>query len=438
MIEKIEGRRPAWTRVPFQHFLLALGLIAVGGLFQAASAATLCVNPQGTKGCFNTIQAAVNAAKASDAITVAPGVYREDVTIKTPIALVGANAGNTIIDAQSMANGIYVDGLDNSGMGKIGLSGVVITGFTVENAEDEGILVTNANDVTVSSNVVMNNDQTLHSKNGCQGLPSWELAESEDCGEGIHISGVRHSIVSNNVVESNAGGILLADDTGATRDNLITGNTVRNNPYDCGITLASHPNVAGAPPYGVSDNTISGNLSAHNGDADQGGAGVGIFDSVPHAKANGNRVIHNRLIGNSLPGVAMHSHAPNQQMRNTVILGNYIAFNGADTGQTETPGPAGINLFGVSPELGTVISQNVIKGESIGIAVNTPAPVYVHLNNFSVSEFGVDNLGTAGTIDATENWWGCSEGPSAEGCSSIGGTNVFSMPYLIQQFQPER
>jgi hypothetical protein len=41
--------------------------------------------------------------------------------------------------------------------------------------------------------------------------------------------------VASNVVENNGGGILLSDDTGATHDNLITGNVSKNNPFDCGM-----------------------------------------------------------------------------------------------------------------------------------------------------------------------------------------------------------
>jgi hypothetical protein len=40
---------------------------------------------------------------------------------------------------------------------------------------------------------------------------------------------------------NNSGGILLSDDTGARHHNLIIANLVHDNPFDCGITLASHP-----------------------------------------------------------------------------------------------------------------------------------------------------------------------------------------------------
>jgi parallel beta-helix repeat protein len=122
-----------------------------------------------------------------------------------------------------------------------------VSGFKVQNANFEGILVTNASGVTISGNQVLKNNVNLDVNAGvCTGIPPFETNEDFDCGEGIHLSGVDHSIVADNVIENNSGGILLSDDTGATHDNLIMGNTVRNNPFDCGITLASHT-LFGAP-----------------------------------------------------------------------------------------------------------------------------------------------------------------------------------------------
>src|SRR5213076_3400162 len=97
-------------------------------------------------------------------------------------------------------------------------------------------------------------------------IPPWETSEGFDCGEGIHLAAVHNSTVANNIVDHNAGGILLTDETGANAENLITGNTVTDNGYDCGITLASHrPAVSqgfGTDParaFGVYRNTVVGN-----------------------------------------------------------------------------------------------------------------------------------------------------------------------------------
>src|SRR5277367_190653 len=91
-----------------------LGMVLAAGLVPSAFAATLCVNTGGTSGCYSTIGAAVTAANPYDTIKVAAGTYAEDVVIgKQGLSLQGAGYSNTTIDATGLANGIYIDGLDN-------------------------------------------------------------------------------------------------------------------------------------------------------------------------------------------------------------------------------------------------------------------------------------------------------------------------------------
>ncbi|HXJ94472.1 MAG TPA: NosD domain-containing protein [Terriglobia bacterium] len=419
--------------LPFA-LLCGLSVLLIAG---PALAATLCVNPGGTMGCYSTIGAAVAAASANDTINVAAGKYKEDVVIGKPLSLVGANRSTTAINANGLSNGIYIDGLDNPG-----LSGVVVTGFTVQNADFEGILVTNASDVTISNNQVLFNDKSLDpSGPSCPGQPAFETGEDFDCGEGVHLSGADHSIVANNVIQSNSGGILLSDDTAETHDNLISGNLVMNNALDCGITLASHtlyPNQPGTAHAGVDHNTIANNQSVHNGFQGEG-AGVGLFsDGSGPGFVSGNVVINNQLRNNGIPGVAFHSHAPGDTFADNMIVGNQISGNGADSGDTATPGTTGINVnsgFGFSPITGTIVAQNMIKDEADQIVLNTPAQVNIHLNNFLDNTIGVDNLG-AGTGDAIENWWNCAAGPgAAAACASVGGSGVLFAPWLTMPFQ---
>lgn len=378
---------------------------------------------------FCEIGAAVSAASANTTINVASGTYREDVVIGKPLALVGANRRSTVIDATGLSNGVFIDGIDNSG-----LSNVVITGFTVRNANYEGILVANASDVTVSGNIVSDNDKKLNiSGPTCPGQPSFETGEDFDCGEGIHLLGADHSIVADNIVQNNSGGILLSDDTAQVHDNLVTGNYVSENPFDCGIVMASHgPGPGSSSPHnGVVRNTISGNTSIRNGLQVPGaGAGVGLFsDGSGPGLVSGNVVIHNELIKNGLPGIAFHSHAPGDSFADNKLIANHISGNAADIDDTATPGKTGINInsgFGGSLITGTVVSENTIDEEAYDLFVNTPAQVDVHLNNFfGHDDVGVDSTG-AGTVNATENWWGCFGGPGAEGCTTVEGSVLFT------------
>ena len=415
---------------------IGIGGLLLTGAGRPAAAATHCVNPGGAGGCFPSIGAAVTAASAGDTIQVAHGTYNEYVVIPKSLSLIGENQHNTIIDALNKPFGINVDGYDYPG-----LSGVVISGFTVRNANNAGIVISNASSVTVSDNSVLNNDRGLVSGT-CPTLSLFPyfFGEAEDCGEGILLSGVDHSTLASNTITGNAGGVLITDDTGPTHDNLITGNSVvRNTAQDCGITLPSH-SVAG-----VFHNTISGNDSSYNG-----GPGVGIFAPGPGSKAYGNVVINNRLRGNGLPGVTMHNHAapgvnpvpsgaPPVMFNDNVILGNDISANSQDFEDAATAGPTGINIFSLAPMTGTLISQNVFHQEAFDIVVKVPATgnvpaVQIHLNNISDNQVGLQNAGTA-MVDATQNWWGCSGGPVAKGCATVSGTGVLFTPWLGQPFQ---
>jgi parallel beta-helix repeat protein len=421
---------------------ITCGAAALWLMATAATAATLCVNRHGNAGCYGSITLALAAANPGDVIEVAQGTYAEDVQITKQVSLVGANQINTIIDATGKPNGIYIDGLDAPG-----LAGVTVRGFTVQNAKYEGILIQNASNVTVSGNTVRLNDRDETNGTGCDGLPPFETNEADDCGEGVHLMGVDHSTIAENTVQYNSGGILISDETAPNHDNVITKNTVRDNAYDCGITLASHGAYVktGTPPlaFGIWHNTISENLSMHNGfGSPEGGAGVGLFAPGPGNVTIYNSVVNNRLINNALPGVAIHNHVnltfpghpPNPNVNDNAIVGNYISGNGpdSDVGTTVT---TGISVLGTTPITGLVISGNTIDDESVDVGVNNGGVLELHLNNLNGWKVGVQNLNAAGTVDATENWWGCSRGPTGHGCSSISGPNVIFTPWLTDPVQ---
>lgn len=428
------------------QMLRAGALLLAFGTTGFAAAATLCVNPGGTSGCESSINAAVAAASNGDTIMVAPGTYKEDVQISKSISLIAEPGTRPVIDAMGLDNGINVDGM--SAAPGIGVANVVIAGFRVENANYEGILVTNGYDITIRNNQVFHNNQLLDAENAiCPDIGSFETNEGFDCGEGIHLMGTDHVSVIGNEMAYNAGGILISDETGPAENNLISDNNIHDNPYDCGITLASHgpsPTITSATgPYGVMRNTIADNTSAHNGYAVFGaGAGVGIFAPFPGTVNSGNVVIGNNLLNNGLPGVALHNHAAapvpggGVNMNDNVIVDNHFSGNGADTEDAATPGPTGINVFSNAAVIGTVIAGNVFQNEAVDVAFKAPGgEVSAHMNNFNTHGMGVDNLGT-GMVNATENWWHCPHGPGAAGCSTAMGNDVMTSPWLTTPVEP--
>jgi nitrous oxidase accessory protein NosD len=424
---------------------IGLGLMSFLGASSLAAAATLCVNPNGRFGCKASISAAVAAASAGDTIVVFSGTYKEQVVLTKAVSLVAVPGPQPVIDAKGMPNGIFINGMWAAP--NAGVTDVVVSGFKIRNANFEGILIANATDVTIVGNHVLDNNKSLDIAGGeCPGIPAFETNEGDDCGEGIHLMGVDHSQVVRNESENNSGGILISDETGTSRNNLISGNSVHDNPFDCGITMASHGPATTIIPtakvsFGVMNNTIVHNNSSRNGLQLPGaGAGVGIFAPFPGTTAAGNVVSDNDLRNNGLPGVTMHNHAsapapaPAINLNDNVIVGNRISGNAADTEDAGTSGPTGINVYSTAAITGTVISQNVFDDEKIDIAFKAPSgQVNAHLNDFNGYAIGIDNLGT-GSVDATENWWGCILGPASKRCASVAGPNVVYTPWLIFPF----
>lgn len=144
----------------------ALAAIAAAALLAPASAAAVDYPPPSNPGkakprsgkvaklnvckqrkCrYHTIQAAVNAARAGDKISVADGSYKEGVKInghsKDRLKLIGDTKKPTkaFINAKGKQNGIIVNGAD----------GVSIDGFATKGYLGNGFFVVNANGYTIN------------------------------------------------------------------------------------------------------------------------------------------------------------------------------------------------------------------------------------------------------------------------------------------------
>jgi parallel beta-helix repeat protein len=322
------------------------------------SSPTRYVSPSGadagtcTSSPCRTISYAVGQASAGDVVSVGAGTYHESVNITRRLALVGHDA---IIDAAGLTatpNGVVISGR--------GAAGTRLAGFTVQHAGLEGIFVVQTSDVVIERNTVVQNDAFGPFHPLCVHQP-------DDCGEAVHLQSVTRSIVRDNLVRDNIGGILLTDEDGPTFGNVISGNRVLNNTLDCGITLASHhfnPSAAAtADVAGVYRNLVIDNISNGNG-----AAGIGVFAGPPGAAAWENAVIGNTANDNGFAGIMIHSHTPAQYVNDNVITGNTLSGNGIDDDNSADDAPAGISVFSaVIPIPHTVIAANRISNEHYGI-----------------------------------------------------------------------
>ena len=359
----------------------------------AASPATRYVSTHGadTGDCTltpcHTIGYAVGQAAPGDTIMVAPGTYAESVTVGKQLTLDGGGkapdfgAGvrpqpdhgrrSATIDASGKDNGIVIAGS--------AASGTVLRGFTIENAGREGIFANQTSGLTISDNILRDNDAYGPFS------PQCPASDPDDCGEALHLQSVTNSVVSGNLVRNNVGGILLTDEDGPTSGNVITRNRVLDNTKDCGITLASHFFHLGGPVSpdagGVYLNQVLYNTSNGNG-----AAGIGVFAGPPGAAAWGNVVVGNIANGNGLPGVAIHSHTPGQNANDNVIAYNSLSGNGPDD-DASTVDPAGIVVFSaVDPIPHATVAYNRIGHEHYGVfTVNAVAVTGLATNTFAHS-----------------------------------------------------
>ena len=197
-----------------------------------------------------------------------------------------------------------------------------MSGFTVTGAIGEGILATGTlaggsiSDVSITDNWVVGNNTGGIPPSPNSPYPQCAASGQipGDCGEGIHLMGVAHSVVRGNHSSGNEGGILLTDEFGPTHGNLIADNIVTGNLFDCGITVPGHNpfalDASGNPQplvAGVYNNVIRGNRITGNGLLGEG-AGVLFANAGPGTASYNNLVEDNYIAGNQLSGVTMHAH----------------------------------------------------------------------------------------------------------------------------------
>jgi hypothetical protein len=349
---------------------------------------------------FSTIQSAVSFAPAGDTVIVCRGTYHEQVVITKPLSLVGQRA---TIDESGVKPTFKVTlpGLGTQTIFAaviVGSSRVTVNGFTVKDAQGEGILAVglgrSVSGIVISHNAVIHNDLGggVPPKS-----PYFQCAAAGqipgDCGEGVHFAGnVAYSAISDNFIAGNSGGVLLSDDVGPTHDNVVEGNYITGNASDCGITVPGHNpaalNAKGVPQpavAGVYRNVIRNNVVTNNGLKGEG-AGVLFANSGPGTASYDNLVEGNYIAGNELSGVTMHAHTIGkgqfEDLNGNVIVGNTIGRN--NTGGDPLDAPAspkdlettGVLVFSGGTPVTVKIACNRIFDNSIGIWLSKPVTAF--------------------------------------------------------------
>ena len=89
-------------------------------------------------------------------------------------------------------------------------------------------------------------------------------------------------------------------------------------------------------------------------------AAVAVPVPAPGAVSYDNGIGFNTVFGNGLPGVTVHTHAPNQDVNGTVVVFNAVGPNA----------PKGDPDAGVTQSTGVLFNSNVVHVKGDVVAVN--------------------------------------------------------------------
>ena len=303
------------------------------------------------------------------------------------VATQGQNITGTV-DATGCDLGVYVGP---------GATGVTISGATVENATDHGILVENTSNVTVQNNTVTNNGTKPNPK-----------VSSDDA---IFFAGVSGSTISGNTVTNdNAGGIRVTDDgplnPGApnpgpaavvpSSNDTVTGNKVSKVYGGCSVLVGGYNAGNDIQNVSFTNNTITGAIAQFGPNGPVIGQIV-VAGNGPGAKISGVTINGNTISQSLVSGITLHANAPGDVISGTAITGNTLTLNNwsKSNGGPETTGIAleaePIPGAGAPAITGTTISGNTITAQYFGVWISYAAggpATSIGANNYQVPPGG--------------------------------------------------
>lgn len=378
----------------YSAVLLTLTIALTSLSTNKAQAAVLCVNQEGSGGCYATIQGAINAANEGDTINVAAGFYdEEDILITKGLTLLGAGEDSTIITPSQVTNKSIMVVQNPSG-------DVLISGFNFEpqpktSPGAAAILVTgtaidiDSATVTISNNVVSRSSVST----------SWEMGFS---GQHNH---ARVIIKNNRIFNS----VSFEQQAGSTSvvDNRITIYTNPNhNPYQ---NIISNDLIVSTPQIVERNTFLLGSTGSSISEAI-------TFRTTKLGVPNSAGTFTNLLVKDNTIHIegpttgAIGVTADSGTITGAIITGNEITVE-----EFKEESTFGVSLLGNINN--SQITKNSINNVDIGLwfrpdsSTLCPSENTISKNQILDVVISIKNECTQ-TIDAVPNWFGSVSGPT--------------------------
>lgn len=307
-----------------------------------------------------SIQKAVDAAEPGDTVLLAPGTYRESVTITaSDITLRGHGANSTLLLPAEKAKGacaeagngicvtgtdkkpvedvsvrsLTVRGFDKNGVWATGTEGLKVRYVTAEKNGQWGIAEERSTDSDISHNVARGNGDaglfvanTVDTEEGARDARKTVVRHNRTEGNrvGVTVRRLRNLSVTHNEATGNCAAVFVVGDETAPRAghlNVKYNHIHANNKYCAKTPRLPFLQGSGIVLTGVEKTVVAYNRVENNKGTSPLSGGIVLFKSLVGTPSERNEIRDNLVTGNSPADLANRDTATtNTFSRNTCTL----------------------------------------------------------------------------------------------------------------------